>query len=183
VVWIDEFTVMDENMNNQTDPAPDNDIEHIRQTNLGRLIEDLHFFFDRQALEYLRKAGFPMIKSADAHVMRTMRFEGSRITDMAAQAGISKQAMSKLVSAFIAHGFLSWADDPKDKRNRIVMITARGRNLLTSGIAALKRAESDVSDIVGADGLEELRQVLIDIKQAKNIRPTATQPRDRKRRG
>ena len=170
-------------MNNRIDPAPDNDFEHIRQTNLGRLIEDLHFFFDRQALEYLREAGFPMIKSADAHVMRTMRFEGSRITDMAQQAGISKQAMSKLVSAFIGHGFLSWTDDPQDKRNRIVTVTAQGRKLLTSGIAALIRAESDVSDIVGAEGLEKLRQVLIDIKQAKNIRPVSTQPRDRKRRG
>jgi len=169
-------------MKSDASPASDNKFELVRQTNLGRLIDDLHFFFDAQALKYLRDAGFPMIKSADAHVMRTMRLEGSRITDMARSAGISKQAMSKLVAAFIAHGFLSWAGDPQDKRNRIVSVTDSGRNLLTCGIAALHRAEQDIADIVGTDEMEKLRLVLIKIKQAKNIRPLSAHPRDRKRR-
>ncbi len=169
-------------MNSDSAPTSDNKFELVRQTNLGRLIDDLHFFFDTQALKYLRESGFPMIKSADAHVMRTMRFEGSRITDMARNAGISKQAMSKLVAAFIANGFLTWAGDPNDKRNRIVSVTDAGRDLLTCGIAALQRAEQDIADIVGTQEMEKLRLVLIKIKQAENIRPLSTRPQDRKRR-
>jgi len=162
--------------------SSDKEFENFRQTNLGRLIEDLHFYFDSEALQYLRDSGFPMIKSADAHVMRTMRLEGSRVTDMARQAGISKQAMSKLVGAFVGYGFLSWAKDPGDKRNRIVNVTSAGRKLLVSGIAALHRAEKDIADIIGSDELEQVRAVLINIKLAKNIRPLAARPRDRKRR-
>ena len=169
-------------MENLAGSISDKEFEHLRQNNLGRLIDDLHFFFDAQALKYLRESGFPMIKSADAHVMRTMRFEGSRITDMARNAGISKQAMSKLVAVFIANGFLTWADDPRDKRNRLVSVTDAGRELLTCGIAALHRAEKDIADIIGADELEKFRLVLIRIKQAKNIRPLAARPQDRKRR-
>ena len=161
---------------------PDQEFERLRQTNIGRLVEDFHLYFDMQALKYLRESGFPMIKSADAHVMRTMRFEGTRVTDMARQAGISKQAMSILVTAFIAHGFLTWAGDPKDKRNRIVSVTPAGRKLLTCGIAALKRAEDEITEIIGAQELERFRQVLIDIKLAKNLRPFKTQPQDRRRR-
>jgi len=169
-------------MQDLASPISDDEIEQLRQTNLGRLVEDLHFFFDGQALKFLREGGFPMIKSADAHVMRTMRFEGSRITDMARQAGISKQAMSKLVAAFVANGFLTWSDDPNDKRNRIVSVTAAGRKLLTTGIQALRQAENDVAEIIGINRLEQFRQTLLEIKRAKNIRPLAEQPRDRKRR-
>ncbi len=170
-------------MHPENSPSISNeDFEHLRQTNLGRLIEDVHFFFDIQAMMYLRQSNYPMIKSADAHVMRTMRLEGTRITDMAKQAGISKQAMSKLVAGFIEHGFLVWSNDPIDKRNRIVSVTDEGRELLVCGIAALSRAEKDISDVVGTAGLEQFRQLLLSIKHAKNIRPIISHPHDRKRR-
>ncbi len=170
-------------MNDKQQPAlADEDFDHIRQTNLGRLIEDVHFFFDKQAMMYLRQSDYPMIKSADAHVMRTMQMEGTRVTDMARQAGISKQAMSKLVAGFVDHGFLDWSRDPNDKRNRIVNVTEAGRKLLDCGIAALRKAENDISDIVGVEGLEQFRQLLLSIKLAKNIRPSPSHPRDRKRR-
>ncbi len=166
---------------NKNNSLRETDFDHLRRTNLGRLIEDLHFYFDSQALRYLHESGFPLIKSADAHVMRTMHLEGSRVTDMARQAGISKQAMSKLVLAFIDKGYLNWADDPNDKRNRIVYVTAAGRELLACGITALQRAEQDISDVIGDTDLEKFRQVLLKIKLAKNIRQ-GTRPKGQKRR-
>ncbi len=158
------------------------ELEYLRQTNLGRLIDDLHYFFDAQALGYLREQGYPMIKSADAHVMRTMRIEGSRITDMARQAGISKQAMSKLVMGFAEHGFLALSSDPRDKRNHVVSVTGAGKKLLFCGLKALRRAEKDISQIIGDEETERLRRLLLQIKQARNIRMPAKRPRDRRRR-
>ena len=167
---------------NNNNPLPETSFEHLRQTNLGRLIEDLHFYFDNKALQYLHEAGFSDIKSADAHVMRTMRLEGSRVTDMAQQAGISKQAMSKLVSSFISRGYLSWVIDENDKRNRFACVTEAGQSLLASGISALQRAEQDVADVVGDSDLETLRQILLKIKQAKSIRTGKIAYRLQKRR-
>lgn len=167
---------------NRTDFSSESELEYLRQTNLGRLIDDLHFFFERQALGYLRKDNYPMIKSADVHVMRTMRLEGSRVTDMALQAGISKQAMSKLVQGFVEHGFLAWSDDPKDRRNRIVSVTAAGRDLLSSGLRALRAAENDLAEIIGDKEIERFRELLIRIKQARNIRPPVQNALDRRRR-
>jgi len=169
-------------LKSRTSFSSDDELEYLRQTNLGRLIDDLHYFFESQALNYLRNANYPMIKSADAHVMRTMRVEGSRITDMARQAGISKQAMSKLVAGFISHGFLAWSDDPNDKRNRIVSVTEAGRKLLSSGLSALRKAEKDVSDIIGEAETENFRNLLLKIKQDRNIRQPTTNSSDRQRR-
>lgn len=167
---------------NQNNPLPETSFEHLRQTNLGRLIEDIHFYFDNKALLYLHEAGFSCIKSADAHVMRTMRLEGSRVTDMALQAGISKQAMSKLVSAFISKGYLRWENDENDKRNRFACVTDAGQELLASGIVALQRAEQDIADVIGDTDLEALRQVLLKVKQAKSIRTGKMPYRLQKRR-
>ncbi len=170
------------NLKNRIDASSETELEFLRQTNLGRLIDDLHFFFESQALAYLREQNYPMIKSADAHVMRTMRLEGSRVTDMARQAGISKQAMSKLVTGFIEHGFLSWSDDPKDKRNRIVSATKAGRILLSNGLNALRRAEKDIVEIIGDEETERFRALLLRIKQTRNIRPPPQNSLDRRRR-
>ncbi|MCF6326620.1 MAG: MarR family winged helix-turn-helix transcriptional regulator [Devosiaceae bacterium] len=167
---------------NRTDFNSENELEYLRQTNLGRLIDDLHFFFESQALGYLREENYLMIKSADAHVMRTMRLEGSRVTDMARQAGISKQAMSKLVQGFVEHGFLAWSNDPKDKRNRIVNVTKEGRELLSCGLKALANAEKDVAEIIGETETEQFRELLLKIKQARNIRPVTQNTFDRRRR-
>jgi len=167
---------------NRTEFSSENELEYLRQTNLGRLIDDLHFFFESQALGYLREENYPMIKSADAHVMRTMRLEGSRITDMARQAGISKQAMSKLVQGFVEHGFLAWLNDPKDRRNRIVSVTDEGRDLLSSGLRALRAAEKDIAEIIGETETEKFRQLLLKVKQDRNIRPTTQNTLDRRRR-
>jgi len=167
---------------NRTDFSSESELEYLRQTNLGRLIDDLHFFFESQALSYLREENYLMIKSADAHVMRTMRLEGSRVTDMARQAGISKQAMSKLVQGFVEHGFLAWSNDPKDKRNRIVNVTKAGRELLSCGLKALASAEKDIAEIIGKTETEQFRELLLKIKQARNIRPLAQNSLDRRRR-
>lgn len=167
---------------NKSNALPETSFEHLRQTNLGRLIEDLHFYFDNRALQYLHEAGFSDVKSADAHVMRTMRPEGSRVTDMAQHAGISKQAMSKLVSAFISKGYLRWVNDENDKRNRFAFVTDAGQALLASGMSALQRAEQDIADVIGDTDLEALRQVLLKVKQAKRIRTGKVSYRQQKRR-
>lgn len=147
-------------------PISDAELEHLRGTNLGRLFDEVHLMFDRRALGYLRAAGYPMIKAADTHVLRTMRLEGARITDMAEQAGISKQAMSKLVAAFVDHGFVEWRADPDDGRSRIVRATEAGRILLAHGVEALRRAEEDMARLIGRERIETLRELLLAMREA-----------------
>ncbi len=160
----------------------DAELEHLRGTNLGRLLDQVHLLFDRRALGYLREAGYTMIKAADTHVLRTMRMEGARITDMAEQAGISKQAMSKLVAQFAEYGFVEWEADPDDGRSRIVRATEAGRTLLAHGVRALRRAEEDIEAIVGPEATKTLRGVLLDIRSATQDGQDDTPVRYRRRR-
>lgn len=141
------------------DPS-DDELEILRQSNIGRLLDEVHVGFDQLALSYLKQRGYPMLSASHTHVLRTMRLEGARVTDMAEQAGISKQAMSKLVAAFEQHGFVEWRTNPNDGRSRMVYATPAGRQLLAHGVAALQRAEDEYFGELTADERETLRNLL-----------------------
>lgn len=135
----------------------DKALNELRRTNLGRLLDVVHVGFDKLALQYLREAGYPNLTAAHTHVLRTMRMEGSTLTDMADRAGISKQAMSKLVAAFEGWGFVEWREGDR----RRVYVTEAGKTLLTRGIAALQRAEEAFFSGLSADEREILRCYLL----------------------
>lgn len=144
-------------------PSPeelnDEKLEQLRQSNLGRLLDEVHVGFDRLALGYLRDAGYPNTKSAHTHVLRTMRIEGDSITHMAQKAGISKQAMSKLVASFEAEGLLEWRGI-ENSGMKLVHATERGRHMLAVGLQALRQAELDYFEALSEAEREKLRDLL-----------------------
>lgn len=161
-------------------PIPEAALEQLRYTNLGRLLEEVHGGFDQTAIAYLRDAGYPWLTAAHIHVMRTMRVEGASISGMAAQARISKQAMSKLVMVFENKGLLQLTDDPDDGRFKIAFVTDTGVTLLKTGIAALQKAEDELAGLVGRGELENLRRTLRlirDVRVSKTLAGNAAQRR------
>ena len=135
-------------------------LEEMRRSNLGRLLDEVHVGFDRLALSYLHDAGYPEMTAAHTHVLRTMRMEGDSITRMAEKAGISKQAMSKLVAAFEKEGFIEWRTI-EGGAARLVHATEKGRKLLATGLGALRRAEADYFDALSESERETLRGLLL----------------------
>ncbi|MEW5421450.1 MarR family winged helix-turn-helix transcriptional regulator [Amorphus sp. 3PC139-8] len=138
----------------------DSQLEDLRRRNLGRLLDEVHVGFDRLALSYLREEGFPDITSAAEHVLRTMRTEGATLTSMAEQAGISKQAMSKLVAVFEKGGYVEWRS-VEGGNTRLVHATQSGRDLLETGLRAVKRAEEVYFAALTSEEQETLRELLL----------------------
>ena len=138
----------------------DTRLEDMRRSNLGRLLDEVHVGFDRLALTYLYEAGFPDMTAAHTHVLRTMRMEGDSITRMAEKAGISKQAMSKLVAAFEKEGFVEWRTI-EGAAARLVHATEKGRQLLAIGLGALRQAEADYFHALSKRERETLRDLLL----------------------
>jgi DNA-binding MarR family transcriptional regulator len=56
---------------------------------------------------------------------------GTRLTELAARAGITRQPMTKLVSVLKQQGYLERRPDPSDGRARIVRPTLTGRQMAT----------------------------------------------------
>ena len=87
--------------------------------------------------------------------------EGTRITEMAARLGITKQAVGQLVDELVDMGAVQRVPDPEDARAKRVIFTAAGRQGMLSGLAHLSSLEPQLEEILGKRLLAKLREALL----------------------
>jgi DNA-binding MarR family transcriptional regulator len=142
--------------------TPENAAEGWRQTHLGRLMGHALRRFDARVLSLM--AGDPQVPlalsnlaaraqvgAAHIHITRHLAKGGSRLTELAQSAGMSKQAMGDLVDQCEAWGLVMREPDPLDKRARQVVFTASGLLWLEAFRLAVARAEAEFAQAVGGD--------------------------------
>ena len=91
------------------------------------------------------------ISAAHVHITRHLALEGSRLTDLARAAGMSKQAMGDLVDQCAAWGLVQRQNDALDARAKRVMFTADGLAWLQAFKDAVAQAETEFRQAVGDD--------------------------------
>ncbi len=133
-----------------------------RQTHLGRLLGHAMRRFDERVLHLMaHNEGVPLalanlaardqISAAHVHITRHLALEGSRLTDLAQAAGMSKQAMGDLVDQCAAWGLVQRQTDAQDARAKRVVFTADGLAWLQAFKEAVAQAEAEFRDAVGPD--------------------------------
>ena len=138
------------------------DEENWRLTHLGRLLGHALRRFDERVLVLMaRNVDVPLalsnlaaraqVGAAHIHITRHLAVGGSRLTDLAASAGMSKQAMGDLVDQCEAWGLVLRESDPHDKRARTVVFTASGLLWLQAFRGAVAQAEAEFNQAVGTD--------------------------------
>lgn len=85
-------------------------------------------------------AGYPDITAAHHPVFYNIDSEGTRLTTLAARAGITHQSMGELVADLVDLGYLARQPDPSDRRARLIVLTEKGER-------AVRAARAAVSDI------------------------------------
>lgn len=91
------------------------------------------------------------ITAAHVHITRHLALEGSRLTDLAQAAGMSKQAMGDLVDQCAAWGLVQRQADLQDARAKRVVFTADGLAWLQAFKDAVAQAEAEFKEAVGHD--------------------------------
>jgi DNA-binding MarR family transcriptional regulator len=84
------------------------------------------------------------VSAAHIHITRHLAREGSRLTELAERAGMTKQAMGALVDQCEAWGLVTRGPDPLDARARRVLFTADGLAWLDAFRGAVTQAEARV---------------------------------------
>lgn len=108
----------------------------------------------------LRAAGYQDVRSAHAQVFVGLDVEGSRLTALAARAGMTKQAMGELVRYLEQHGYLSIEPDTRDRRAKMIRPTALGRTVLEACVELAAESDRRLADRLGEKALYELRMRL-----------------------
>ncbi len=91
-----------------------------------------------------------------------------RAADLAASAGISRQAVAQVVATLEHDGYIERIADPGDRRAKLVCLTARGRAALRLMRASSKSLEDEWRAQIGADRLSTLRDTLSDLLAGSN---------------
>ena len=91
------------------------------------------------------------VSAAHIHITRHLAREGSRLTELAERAGMSKQAMGTLVDQCMAWGLVTREPDPRDARARQVCFTPAGLAWLDAFRRAVAQAEAEFHAAVGME--------------------------------
>lgn len=138
------------------------DLDAWRQTHLGRLLGHAMRRFDERVLVLMaHDADVPLalsnlaaraqISAAHIHITRHLARGGSRLSELAARAGMTKQAMGALVDQCEAWNLVTREADPHDARARRVRFTADGLAWLDAFRRAVAQAEAEFRASVGKD--------------------------------
>ena len=114
-------------------------------------------------------AGGHDISLAQARLFQRLDRNGSRLTDLAQAAQVSKQAAGFLIDDLEAAGYVERTPDPTDRRARLIQITARGRDAVAVALVEQRRVEAEWEARLGAERLAELRATLEELREITDI--------------
>lgn len=112
--------------------------------------------WEERLQEGLSARGYEDVRVAHYAVFRHLKPEGSRVTELAREARMTKQSMGELVSYLEKHGYVQRRPDPCDRRARVVVMTEKGQNGYRAAAERVAEIEAAVAGYLGEERLEEL---------------------------
>ncbi|TAL77498.1 MAG: MarR family transcriptional regulator [Burkholderiaceae bacterium] len=134
--------------------------EEWRQQNIGRLLNNAIKRFESRILQQMSDAGHGDFSLSHITITRNLDIGGTRATEIARRAGITKQSMGELITQLEKDGLIERRPDPDDRRAKIVCFTPAGTKWLDAFRTALQDAESQMEDELGAANLRSLKRAL-----------------------
>ena len=134
-----------------------------RRDHIGRDLLAIHTDFQRRARVELRRRGHDLAPSLIG-LLPHLDENGTTVTVAARHAGISKQAVGKLVGELVRLGYVERRAHPDDLRATLVVFTERGKVLLRDIVKTIDGIERCYAEAIGTSGLEELRVLLGELR-------------------
>jgi DNA-binding MarR family transcriptional regulator len=118
----------------------------------------------------LNAAGFTGLSMPHMAVLRFPSPDGERPSVLAERAGMSKQAMNRLLGSLEDLGYLVRSDAPEEGRARIVHFTKRGHAAYAKALEVLRDVECEWSAELGPKDFAQLKKLLFRVWESPLIR-------------
>lgn len=135
-----------------------------RPVNLAVLMRDAFVALNDLALRRLAEQGHEDIRSAHSTVFQYLDETGTTVSALAERARMTKQAMAELVAHLEGRGYLTRVPDPTDRRAKLVLPTADGREAVAIVQALVPSLEARITALLGADRTAALRADLESVR-------------------
>jgi DNA-binding MarR family transcriptional regulator len=152
-----------------TTRAPEDPATDPECTPLPALLDDARRVGFGELHRRLEAEGHPQIRNAHGCVFRYIDIDGSRLTDLAALSGVTKQAVGEFVDELQQLGYVERAPDPIDGRAKIIRLTERGRDARRTALRIFDDIEREWADRFGEDRVAELREILEAIAEEDRV--------------
>src|SRR3984885_14657846 len=86
--------------------------------------------------------------------------DGTRLTELAERARMTKQSVGEVTSDLEQRGYVERVPDPSDGRAKIIRLTERGRAAQALGIGLIDEIEQEWAERFGAEHVAALREAL-----------------------
>jgi DNA-binding MarR family transcriptional regulator len=124
---------------------------------LGVALDD----FSTELTQRVAAAGYADIRPGHGCVFGGIDPEnGSRLTDLADRAMMTKQSVGEVVSDLEKRGYVERVPDPADGRAKIIRLTAKGQAVYLTGWRLNDEIEQEWAAQFGEDNVAVLREAL-----------------------
>ena len=132
--------------------------------NVGVLLFVAYRAMEYRVFQALVDAGFTDFTVAQARIFQRISPAGTRLTELAEQAQVTKQTAGFLVDQLERAGYVQRTPDPLDARARLIRIGRRGRAAQPIAAAAVAEVESEWAMHLGPQGWAALRAALTSLR-------------------
>jgi DNA-binding MarR family transcriptional regulator len=132
--------------------------------NTGLLLFYPYRAMEARVLARVRDAGYD-VTTAQARIFARIGPTGTRLSDLAAQAQVTKATAGFLVDQLERTGLVTRVPDPDDGRARLVTITDKGQHAVRVAAQEVAAVEEEWTTHLGARRMRQLRQALTHLRE------------------
>jgi DNA-binding MarR family transcriptional regulator len=141
--------------------------------NIGILLRAPFQEVVRRVSDGLSDAGFDDIRPAHTAVFQHIKAEGSRLSELAERAQLTKQSMGYLVDYLEQRGYVERRPDPTDRRAALIFLTRRGWDEIRTALAIIAELEEEWARQLGKRRMAHLRELLAELDRTTEQRARA----------
>ncbi len=131
---------------------------------MGLLLYIPYRWMENRVFAALADAGYDF-SVAQMKILQRIAPEGSRLTDLAEQAQVTKQTAGFLVDQLEKGGWVERVPDPTDGRARLIRIAPKGQKAVPIANAAVAEVEAEWEAHLGKQRMAQLRRALTQLRE------------------
>jgi DNA-binding MarR family transcriptional regulator len=135
----------------------------VNDPGLSHLLLSAHRSLDGEIQAALRDRGVLDIRPGQAAALLLVDRTGTRLTELATRAGITKQAMMQVVDELQVLGCVRRVPDPSDARAKVVRLTAKGLRHRAAARKSIQGVEGRLRRWLGDRRYDALRAILAEM--------------------
>ena len=131
-----------------------------KEKSWARILSRLKRQFTDWAAEGLPNLGYNDFKVGYMPLLMNIHPHGTTNNELAKEACVTKQAMSKVVKELIELGYITTEEHDKDKRSSIICLTTKGKNLVLTVRKKIAEVEKEYEKTLGKKKFTEIKEAL-----------------------